>query len=116
MGVVFDCPDPPSLAEFYSQLMGWTVLQKDADWFSIGPDPDSRPRLAFQLAPAYKAPVWPDPGSSMQMHIDFQVENLDAAEQRALQLGATKFQEQPSPTDFVVMADPVGHVFCPCVT
>jgi hypothetical protein len=51
----------------------------------------------------------------MQMHVDFKVEKLETAE-RALQLGATKFQVQPDPDAFVVMADPVGHVFCLCLT
>jgi hypothetical protein len=115
LGVVLECPDPAALAEFYCQLLGWTILQKDADWYSIGPDRDWRPRLAFQLAPEFAPPRWPDPASSMQVHLDFKVENLETAQQAALQIGATKFQEQPSPSDFIVMADPVGHVFCLCV-
>jgi hypothetical protein len=114
-GVVLECPDPSALATFYSQLTGWPILSQDVDWWSIGPTEAARPRLAFQLAPDYRAPVWPDPNSSMQFHLDFMVDDLEAAEAAALALGATKFDTQPSPADFLVYADPVGHPFCLCI-
>jgi predicted enzyme related to lactoylglutathione lyase len=114
-GVVLECPDPSALATFYSQLTGWTNEYSDADWASIGPDADTRPRLAFQLAPGYQPPRWPDPASPMQFHLDFMVDDLDDAEKAALAIGARKFDEQPDPTRFRVFADPVGHPFCLCV-
>src|SRR5258708_3246742 len=95
-GVVLECPDPAALATFYSRLTGWPIQSTDADWCSIGPTDAARPRLAFQLAPDYRAPRWPDPASSMQFHLDFMVDDLAAAEAAALKLGATKFDEQPS--------------------
>jgi hypothetical protein len=51
----------------------------------------------------------------MQFHLDFSVDDLDSAERATLALGATKFDEQPSPDNFRVFADPVGHPFCLCV-
>ena len=41
----------------------------------------------------------------MQFHLDFMVDDLEGAEAAALALGATKFDEQPSPTDFLVYAE-----------
>jgi hypothetical protein len=114
-GVVLECPDPLALATFYSQLTGWPIVNTDVDWCSIGATEDARPRLSFQLAPDYRPPRWPDPASSMQFHLDFMVDDLVAAETAALKLGATKFDEQPSPADFLVYADPVGHPFCLCI-
>ena len=38
----------------------------------------------------YRAPRWPDPASPQQMHLDFTIDDLDEAEQRAVALGATK--------------------------
>ena len=114
-GVVLECPDPRALAEFYSQITGWPIVNTDPDWYSIGEDPADRPRLSFQLAPGYQPPQWPDPASSMQFHLDFTVDDLDSAERATLALGATKFDEQPSPDNFRVFADPVGHPFCLCV-
>jgi len=114
-GVVLECPDPLALATFYSRLTGWPIVSTNVDWVSIAENKDARPRLDFQLAPDYKAPHWPDPASSMQFHLDFSVDDLDAAEKSALALGATKFDEQPSPANFRVFADLVGHPFCLCV-
>ena len=114
--VVLDCPDPQALARFYTQLTGWQVTHSDDEWCSIGPTDGARPRLSFQRAPGYRPPVWPDPGSSMQFHLDFKVDDLDTAERGAIELGASKFDEQPSPTNFRVLADPVGHPFCLCLS
>jgi hypothetical protein len=114
-GVVLECPDPRALAEFYSQITGWQIVNTDPEWYSIGETAETRPRLSFQLAPGHQPPHWPDPASSMQFHLDFTVDDLDSAEQAAIGLGATKFDEQPDPQSFRVFADPVGHPFCLCV-
>ena len=68
----------------------------------------------FQTAPGYQPPAWPDPSSSMQMHLDFLVDDPDAAEAKVLAAGATKFGFQPG-DHFRVYADPAGHPFCLCV-
>jgi hypothetical protein len=114
-GVVLECPDPRQLATFYSQITGWPIFATDVDWWSIAENDTARPRLCFQLAPGYQPPHWPDPASSMQFHLDFAVDDLDVAEKAALALGATKFDEQPDPGSFRVLADPIGHPFCLCV-
>jgi catechol 2,3-dioxygenase-like lactoylglutathione lyase family enzyme len=110
--VVLECPDPAALADFYAKLTGWSVLSKEPDWVNLSDD--GRIRLAFQLAPGYQPPVWPDDASPMQVHLDFTVDDLDEAGAQAVALGATKFAHQPG-DDFVVYADPVGHPFCLCV-
>jgi Glyoxalase-like domain len=113
-GIVLECPDPAALARFYADLTGSAVGGSDDEWAWLDSG-GQRAQLCFQRAPGYRAPVWPDPTSSMQSHLDFHVSDLDAAERAALQLGATKFDEQPSPSNFRVMADPVGHPFCLCI-
>src|SRR5207302_994329 len=113
-GIVLECPDPAALARFYSQLTGWTVGGSDQDWAWLD-SKGQRAQLCFQRAPGYRPPVWPDPASSMQSHLDFHVGDLDAAERAALALGARKFDDQPSPENFRVFADPVGHPFCLCI-
>jgi hypothetical protein len=47
----------------------------------------------------------------MQMHLDFGVDDLDAAEARVLAAGATKYDFQPN-EHCRVYADPAGHPFC----
>src|SRR6185312_59829 len=48
-------------------------------------------RLAFQLAPDLRPPQWPSPEHPQQFHLDISVERaqLDAAEKRVLDLGAS---------------------------
>jgi len=109
--VALECPDAGKLAAFYAEITGGTVTSADEEWATVtcpGGDID------FQTAPGYQPPAWPDPSSSMQMHLDFLVDDADAAEARVLAAGATKFGFQPG-DHFRVYADPAGHPFCLCV-
>ena len=45
------------------------------------------------------------------MHLDFQVDDLDAAVAHAVDLGAQEAELQPQ-DDVRVLLDPVGHPFC----
>ncbi|GJF33883.1 hypothetical protein KNE206_65830 [Kitasatospora sp. NE20-6] len=78
----------------------------------IGP-PDGGAGLAFQSEDACVPPVRPaTPGEQqmMTMHLDIEVDDLDAAGQRARALGATVAPRQPQP-DVRVVLDPAGHPF-----
>ncbi|MET0235118.1 MAG: VOC family protein [Kibdelosporangium sp.] len=108
--VVLDCKDPAKLAEFYAGLLGGTVTKDDDTWVVVT-DPEGR-RIAFQLAPEYEPPQFPDPRGSQQFHLDILVEDPDKAEREVLALGATRV---PGATDedlFRVFRDPAGHPFC----
>ncbi|QFY11640.1 VOC family protein [Nonomuraea phyllanthi] len=112
--VVFDCPDPRALADFYSRLLGWPVTYADDDWVVVS-DGGSPRRLAFQLAADFRAPTWPDPERPQQIHLDLTVDDLDTAEKQAVEIGAVKHDHQPSEDDdFRVFLDPAGHPFCLC--
>jgi catechol 2,3-dioxygenase-like lactoylglutathione lyase family enzyme len=113
-GVALECPDPAVLADFYSRVTGWPIVYADPDWYSVGESREADLHLSFQRAPGYRPPVWPDPASSMQVHLHIRVDDLDAAEQAVLSLGATKLGHQPSPSRHRVFADPAGHPFCLC--
>jgi len=105
---VIDCPEPRKLAEFYSQLTGLTVLRPSDDWVWLG---DTKPRMAFQLAPDHKPPRWPDPDHPQQCHIDVEVEDIEVAEAQVLALGATRLAADDG-EQCRVYADPAGHPFC----
>jgi catechol 2,3-dioxygenase-like lactoylglutathione lyase family enzyme len=113
-GIALECPDPATLAGFYHRVTGWPVVYASPDWYSVGPDRDAPLHLSFQRAPGYRPPRWPDPASSMQAHLHFRVDDLDAAEAAVLRLGARRLDHQPSPATHRVFADPVGHPFCLC--
>lgn len=108
---VFDCPDPGRLATFYAGLLGWEV-KADGDWFEIRP-PDGSNCICFQQVADYRPPQWPGQEIPQQLHLDVDVDDLDAAEPEVLALGATKAAHQPG-TSFRVFLDPAGHPFCLC--
>jgi len=106
--VTVDCPDAGRLAAFYATITGGAVTFADEGWAEVeGPNG----RIDFQTAPGHRPPTWPDATSSMQMHLDFAVDDLDAAEARVLAAGATKYDTQPN-EHCRVYADPAGHPFC----
>jgi hypothetical protein len=106
--VAVDCPDAGKLAAFYADITGGKITFLHGSWATVK-CPGGR--IDFQTAPAYSPPTWPDETSSMQMHLDFDVDDLDGAEARVLAAGATKFDSQPN-EHCRVYADPAGHPFC----
>jgi catechol 2,3-dioxygenase-like lactoylglutathione lyase family enzyme len=111
-GIALECPDPAALAAFYSGVLGWPITFSHDDWYSIGQPDGGTLDLSFQRSPDYRPPVWPDPSSSMQMHLHVRVADLDQAEAAVLELGATKAEHQPNPDTSRVFLDPAGHPFC----
>lgn len=106
--VVVDAPDPAGLARFYAELLGMRVVRDDPDWYAI--EDERGRRIAFQPVPDLREPRWPDPERPQQMHFDVMVDDVDAATERALALGATRLPGEGA--DFRVFADPAGHPFC----
>jgi len=110
---VLDCPDPAALAAFYAALTGVDIDDGEsrADWVQLRGEEQGRPTLAFQRAPGYRPPPWPDEHAAQQAHLDFEVPDLDEGEAAARALGARKAETQPGER-FRVFADPAGPPFC----
>jgi predicted enzyme related to lactoylglutathione lyase len=105
--VVIDCTDPGSLAEFYRAVTGWKVTHSDPDTVYLG---DGGPiQLGFQRVEDYRPPAWP---GTKPAHLDLTVADLGQAVKEVLTLGATRPEFQPGGDDWVVLADPEGHLFC----
>ena len=102
--VVIDCPDPLSLAEFYSELLGLPVTYTSETWVVIAEN-DRTSGIAFQRATDHDPPHWPDPDHPQQFHLDVMVDDPEAAGIRVLALGAQRLGG-------AVYADPAGHPFC----
>lgn len=110
--VVLDCPDAAALAQFYAALLGWQVeVESPGLWVNAVGGPGQV--LCFQQVGDYTPPDWPGQRVPQQMHLDVDVDDLDAAEQAVVALGATKHAHQPG-TTFRVFLDPAGHPFCLC--
>ena len=111
-GVVIDSPDPRALAAFYQRLLGWQIGSDEPDWVTLRP-PSGRIGLSFQTEDAHVRPTWPaGPGDQqMQIHLDIEVDDLDAAGAHAIAAGAVLADYQPQ-DDVRVYLDPAGHPFC----
>ncbi len=104
VGISLDCPEPQRLADFYLGLLGGRQLW--AKESSVGIEVPGAVLIAQQVE-GYGPPVWP--GTSV-VHLDFTADDLGAAEERAVALGA-RLAEQPDPR-WRVLLDPAGHPFC----
>jgi predicted enzyme related to lactoylglutathione lyase len=112
MAVVLDAADLNAVSSFWASLLGGTV-EADDDWHTVVVD--GEPRLEVQLAPDHTPPEWPD-GAPQQVHFDLFVDDVAAAHEEAVGLGAQVLQEADLTADkgFQVYADPAGHPFCLC--
>ena len=111
-----DCPDPLTLAAFYSELTGLAVEplgdfpEENVTWIELVTE--HGPTLAFQKVANHVAPTWPEGPIPQQAHLDFAVDDLEDGEAFVLGIGARKADVQPDPTSFRVFLDPAGHPFC----
>jgi predicted enzyme related to lactoylglutathione lyase len=105
--VNIDCPDPHALVSFYGQLLGWDVAHDEDEYGMVT---SGGTALGFGRVEHYTPPSWPDAGAK-QFHLDLAVDDLDAAEQRCRELGATVPDHQPGDR-WRVLLDPAGHLFC----
>jgi len=114
-GVVLGATDPRALADFYVRLLGWQLYPDagDENFFSVARDETSGFNLACQYEEHHVRPDWPGRagGQQMQLHLDFQVDDLDHAVAYAVECGAELAACQPQDT-VRVLIDPEGHPFC----
>ena len=112
-GICIDCADAEELAAFYQRLLGYEVASRDgAGWIALRA-PAGGCDLLIQAEEWYQPPVWPErPGEQDKMvHVEIQVDDLDAAVAHAVAAGARPAAYQPQP-GVRVMVDPAGHPFC----
>jgi catechol 2,3-dioxygenase-like lactoylglutathione lyase family enzyme len=111
-GVVLDSTDARALADFYHRLLGWPIRTDEPDWVTLQP-PGDGPGLSFASEPLYRRPVWPSTTTHQQMmvHLDIEVDDLEATGAHAVAQGATLAEFQPQ-EHVRVYLDPAGHPFC----
>ncbi|MFJ5877664.1 VOC family protein [Streptomyces sp. NPDC093088] len=112
--VTLDCADPLALADFYHRATGLPVHDRsDAEFAGLVRGPaGSGLFLGFQRVEGYRPPAWPGQDVPQQLHLDFDVDDLDGSGARLVALGATVPAAQPRPDRWRVLLDPAGHPFC----
>ena len=113
--IVFDAADPHAESTFWAGMLGGRVVPDDDDgWHSVVVGDEWR--IGVQHAPDHVQPEWPD-GTPQQIHLDLWVDDLQAAHEEALALGARLLKpadDLAADEGFQVYADPAGHPFCLC--
>lgn len=116
-GPVIGSGDAWKLAEFYASLLGWNVVdrsEKVPGGWELVRSPSGEHKIEFQREEPFVPPVWPTVAGEQQMgmHLDIAVEDLGAAVEYAVSLGARVAEHQPQEGRVTVMLDPAGHPFC----
>lgn len=113
---VFDARDVAAESRFWAGLLGGSVHEDD-DWHSVVVGGEWV--IGVQASPDHVPPQWPDGPQQQQVHLDLHVDDIDAAQQLARDLGARMLQSPRRPADnpdgdemFTVYASPAGHPFC----
>jgi len=105
-GITVDCLDKHRMAEFWCAVLGTTVRGEAEQYLGLKPVAPDQPRLVFQQVAELAQ------GRS-RLHLDLEVEDLDAETARVVALGATLVQEvRELGTRWHVMSDPEGNLFC----
>jgi predicted enzyme related to lactoylglutathione lyase len=104
--VIVDAADPPRLASFWAEVLGWTVTEEDDEGVEIA-GPEGGVRLVF-------VPVEEPKVAKNRVHLDVNPTGCDQAEElvRLLSLGAVEVDVGQGEQTWVVLADPEGNEFC----
>jgi hypothetical protein len=114
--LILDSHEPRKLAEFWSEVLGYKILDEDDQVVEIGAgEPTAEgirqgppvPTLVF-------VPVPEDKAVKNRIHIDVSPIDRTQAEEveRILALGATHVDVGQGEQSWVVLADPEGNEFC----
>jgi catechol 2,3-dioxygenase-like lactoylglutathione lyase family enzyme len=112
--LMIDCANAERARDFYANLMGWEKTVT-FDCYALKAD-NGMTILFVETDIPYVPPVWPEEPSKQQkqMHLDFSVDYLPSAVEKAIRLGATKAAKQYDGVECITMLDTEGHPFCLC--
>ena len=101
-----DAADPVALGRWWTEALGWVVVNDAADEYEIRPAKDRLPGLLFAPVPEGKT-------IKNRLHLDLRPDDQDAEVARLLALGARHVDVgQGDEVTWVVLADPEGNEFC----
>lgn len=107
--VTVDCHNPMLLAEFWSELLDWTIAGHDDESVWIEPKHGElvvSPEILFLANPDAKQ-------VKNRLHLDLRPDLQEIEVERALSLGARRVDiGQTGEESWVVLADPEGNEFC----
>ena len=109
-GLVLDCADPETLAEFWAAALGYESLGTAGNYVLLVSPTQGRPKLLLQGVPEPKT-------TKNRMHIDIETPDIEPEATRLEGLGATRLraeQQNEHGSTWILRADPEGNEFCVC--
>ena len=103
--VVVATRDPVALGRWWSEALGWVVVNDDPVVFEIQPKPDRLPGILFLAVDEAKQ-------GQNRLHIDLRPDDQSAEVERLIAMGAARVDVGQGEVPWVVLADPEGNEFC----
>jgi hypothetical protein len=103
--LVIDSRDFAQLGRWWSEALGWPILEENEYELEIRNPSGAHPTLLFLNVPERKS-------AKNRLHLDLVPDDQDAEVERLVGLGATRADIGQGETAWVVMADPEGNEFC----
>ena len=103
--VVVDATDPPRLARWWAEVLGYRIASEWSDEVVIEGEAGG-PSLAFVTVPEAKS-------AKNRLHLDITPDDQAAEVERLVDMGARHVDvSQGEKATWVVLADPEGNEFC----
>lgn len=103
--VVIEAVDPEGLGRWWSEALGWVVVDDAQEVFEIQAQVDQLPGILFLQCRDSKGP-------KNRLHLDFRPTDQKAEVERLIGLGACRLDVGQGDASWVVLADPEGNEFC----
>lgn len=107
LSISLDCNDLDAQSGFWASALGYEVTEQAEQHVALGPRGGNGPRLYLNLVPEPKR-------LKNRMHLDWDVEDMEAEARRLERLGARRLHHGslPGVCDWITMQDPEGNEFC----
>lgn len=103
--LVLDARDPVMLGRWWSEALGWDVINTDPAEFEVRPRNGRLPGLILE-------PVGDAKHVKNRLHLDLRPDDQVAEVERLLALGASRVDVGEGKVSWIVLADPEGNEFC----
>jgi predicted enzyme related to lactoylglutathione lyase len=108
VSITLDCNDLKAQTRFWTAALGYELDEGAPLHTALAPRDGSGPRLFLNRVPEKKT-------VKNRMHLDWEVEDIEAEATRLERLGAIRLQRGIIPgSEWITMQDPEGNEFCVC--
>ena len=102
--LIVDAHDPAGLAQWWAEVLGYSVLYQSEHEVIIGSSPHRYPGIVFVPVPDVKT-------TKNRLHIDLDPDDYESEVSRILDLGARRADVGQGECSWSVLIDPEGNEF-----